>query len=128
MRTCIANVARRGVGVCPVDPRSTPDDLSISTILRTAPLLQMRFSFADGLFWASVACCAVAQYLIIRSVGGQRHLPEPAARLPRQRSAVELLWAVVPAVALAALFVVTWRTMHRTPEPPTDRFVRQVER
>jgi hypothetical protein len=27
----------------------------------------------------------------------------------------------VPAVALAALFVLTWRTMHRPPESPTER-------
>ena len=83
----------------------------------------MRFSFADGLFWSSVACCAVAQYLILRSVGGHRHLPEPSARLPRQRGTMELVWAVVPALALALLFVVTWRTMHRTPDSPADRAV-----
>ena len=87
----------------------------------------MRFSFADGLFWLSVACCAIAQYLIIRSVAGRRPLPEPAARLPRQRAGMELLWAVVPAVALAALFVVTWRTMHRAPDSPIER-VLQVGR
>jgi heme/copper-type cytochrome/quinol oxidase subunit 2 len=87
----------------------------------------MRFSFADGLFWSSVACCAIAQYLIIRSVTGRRHVPEPSTRLPRQRGGVELLWAVVPAVALAALFVVTWRTIHRAPDSPADR-VLQVGR
>jgi heme/copper-type cytochrome/quinol oxidase subunit 2 len=81
----------------------------------------MRLSFADGLFWSSVACCAIAQFLILRSVAGRRHVPEPSARLPRQRDGMELLWAVVPAVALAALFVVTWRTMHRPPEPSTER-------
>lgn len=86
----------------------------------------MPFSFADGLFWSSVACCAVAQYLIIRSVAGHRRLPEPSARLPRQRGGMELLWAVVPAVALVALFVVTWRAMHRAPESPTSRVVQVV--
>jgi hypothetical protein len=119
-----AIVTGRGVGVCPVDPRLAPDELSISAVLRSAPLPQMRLSFADGLFWSSVACCAVAQYLILRSVGGRRHLPEPSARLPRQRGAVELLWALVPAVALAALFVVTWRTMHRPAESPAERVLR----
>lgn len=126
MATRCAALARRIVGVCPVDPRSAPDELSISTILRSAPLLQMRFSLADGLFWSSVACCAVAQYLIIRSVGGRRHLPEPAARLPRQRGGMELLWAVVPAVALVALFVVTWRAMHRVPASPASRVFQAV--
>jgi heme/copper-type cytochrome/quinol oxidase subunit 2 len=86
----------------------------------------MRHSFADGLFWSSVACCATAQYFILRSVGGRGHLAEPSAHLPRQRGAVEMVWAVVPAIALAALLVFTWRAMH----PPsalqraTDRVTR----
>ena len=72
----------------------------------------MRLSFADGLFWSSVACCAFAQYFILRSVGGSRHVAEPRANLPRLRGALEMLWAVVPAVALAVLLVFTWRAMH----------------
>ena len=86
----------------------------------------MRLSCADGLFWSSVACCAIAQYLILRSVGGHRHLPASSARLPRQRGGVELLWAVVPAVALAALFVVTWRTMHPPRTSPVERALQVV--
>lgn len=88
----------------------------------------MRLSFADGLFWSSVACCAIAQYLILRSVGGRRHQPEPSARLPRQRGAVELLWAIVPAVALAALFFVTWRAMHPAPAATSAERVAQGTR
>lgn len=72
----------------------------------------MHLSFADGLFWTSVACCAFAQFFILRSVGGSRHVAEPRANLPRLRGAVEMLWAVVPAVALAVLLVFTWRAMH----------------
>lgn len=72
----------------------------------------MHLSFADGLFWSSVACCAFAQYFILRSVGGSRHVAEPRANLPRLRGAVEMLWAVVPAVALAVLLIFTWRAMH----------------
>ena len=76
----------------------------------------MRLSFADGLFWSSVACCALAQYFILRSVGGRRHVPEPSANLPRQRGVLEMLWAVVPALALVFLLVFTWRAIH----PPAD--------
>jgi hypothetical protein len=71
----------------------------------------MRLSFADGLFWTSVACCALAQFFILRSVGGRRHVPEPTARLPRQRGGMELLWATVPAVVLAVLLLFTWRAV-----------------
>ena len=76
----------------------------------------MRLSFADGLFWSSVACCVFAQFFILRSVGGHRHIPELAAStMPRSRGATELVWAVLPAVALAVLLVFTWRAMHPAP-------------
>ena len=76
----------------------------------------MQLSFADGLFWTSVACCALAQLCILRSVGVRHHVPEPtAAMLPRSRGTLEVLWAVVPALALAAVLVFTWRAMHAAP-------------
>jgi heme/copper-type cytochrome/quinol oxidase subunit 2 len=71
----------------------------------------MPFSFATGLFWTSVACCLIAQILIVRSVRGARHLPAPNPDLPRARGGVELLWAVAPAVALCALLLFTWRAI-----------------
>jgi heme/copper-type cytochrome/quinol oxidase subunit 2 len=77
--------------------------------------LHMHLSFADGLFWASVACCALAQFFILRSVGGRRHVPEPTAHLPRQRGALEMVWAFVPAVALAVILVFTWRAIRAAP-------------
>lgn len=72
----------------------------------------MSLSFADGLFWLSVACCAFAQFFIIRSVGSVHHAPESAPRMPRQRGALEMFWAVLPAVGLAVLLLFTWRAMH----------------
>ncbi len=67
--------------------------------------------FANGLFWTSVACCAVAQIFIIRSVRGARYVPEPTATVPRSRDAVEMLWAVLPAVGLIVLLTFTWRAI-----------------
>jgi heme/copper-type cytochrome/quinol oxidase subunit 2 len=67
--------------------------------------------FAYGLFWTAVACCLIAQILIVRSVLGARHLPTPNPDLPRARAGVELLWAVAPAVALGALLLFTWRAI-----------------
>jgi heme/copper-type cytochrome/quinol oxidase subunit 2 len=80
----------------------------------------MRLSFADGLFWTSVACCLIAQLFIVRSVLGARHLPNPEANVPRSRGGVELLWAVAPAVALAVLLFFTWRAVqqHDESRPP----------
>jgi heme/copper-type cytochrome/quinol oxidase subunit 2 len=71
----------------------------------------MRSSFANGLFWTSVACCTIAQFFIIRSVLGSRHAPEPVANVPKSRDAVEVMWAIVPAVVLAVLLFFTWRAM-----------------
>jgi heme/copper-type cytochrome/quinol oxidase subunit 2 len=90
----------------------------------------MRLSFADGLFWSSVACCALAQFFILRSVreGGRRHAPQPAGpSVPQPRGTLEMLWAVVPAVALAVLLMATWREMHEarpTPSAPVTEAVR----
>ena len=90
----------------------------------------MRFLFADGLFWTSVACCLVAQLFIIRSVRGARYVPSATAGLPRQRGLLELLWAFLPAVGLALLLAVTWRAMQasRAPErasSPAPSLVRE---
>jgi len=71
----------------------------------------MRLTPSTLLFWSSVACCLVAQVLIVRSVLGVRHLPTASSELPRSRDAVELFWAIVPAVALGALLLFTWRAI-----------------
>jgi heme/copper-type cytochrome/quinol oxidase subunit 2 len=89
----------------------------------------MRLSFATGLFWISVACCAIAQLYILRSVGGGRHLAEPAAGVPRERRSLEVVWAVVPAIALAVLLFFTWRAV-RAPraEPLPSHSPREAAR
>jgi hypothetical protein len=81
--------------------------------------MHLSFAAAVGLFWTSVACCAFAQFFILRSVGGggRRHVPEPLAHLPRQRGAVEVLWALVPAVALGVVLAFTWRAIRAAPAP-----------
>ena len=74
----------------------------------------MRLSFAYGLFWLSVACCAIAQCYIIRSVRGSRHVPEPTANVPHSRGGVEMVWAVLPAIGLVLVLVFTWRAERAT--------------
>ena len=71
----------------------------------------MRLSFANGLFWLSVACCAFAQILIIRSVQLARHRAGSPAVVSRSRYGVEVLWVVLPAIALAVLLFFTWRAV-----------------
>ena len=61
----------------------------------------MSISLSDAVFWAAVACCAVAQVAIVRSVVAS----------PKRR-AVESTWAILPAFALGAVLVLTWLRLH----------------
>ncbi len=70
-------------------------------------------SWTEATFWVAAVACAVAQVAIVRSVfvarqpeGGDVPRPAPARRAP------EVAWAVVPALALAAVLVLTWRAVH----------------
>jgi heme/copper-type cytochrome/quinol oxidase subunit 2 len=59
--------------------------------LISAPLAKL-------LFGVAVCVCAIAQVAIVRSV---------ARSVPRRR--VEMAWAIIPALLLAAVLVMTWR-------------------
>ena len=53
------------------------------------------------LFWAAALVCGVAHVAIVASV---------VRSTPRKR--LEIAWAMIPALALAAVLVMTWRGMH----------------
>jgi heme/copper-type cytochrome/quinol oxidase subunit 2 len=75
----------------------------------------MSSSFANAVFWVAVACCVVAQAALLRSVFTVRPLERPASAVgpvAPVRQGMEVLWAVVPAVALIGLLWLTWREMH----------------
>jgi heme/copper-type cytochrome/quinol oxidase subunit 2 len=72
----------------------------------------MPASLSDALFWVAVVCCAVAQLLILRAAFASRGTRASADSLPPVRRAVEVVWAIVPALALALLLAATWRAMH----------------
>jgi len=57
--------------------------------------------FAQAFFWVAVFVCIAAHLAILRSV-----LKAPPRRF------TEAAWAIVPAIVLAAVLVVTWRSMH----------------
>lgn len=94
-------------------------------------------ALSEAIFWIAVACCVVAELFILRSALTMRVARTGAGAadgtLPRVRRPMEVLWAVVPAVALALVLVATWRTLHPssaepldtpTGAPPADRDVR----
>ena len=70
-------------------------------------------TLADALFWSCVAAVTVAQVGLFRSAA---RIAGPRARTPdvpvASRRAMELVWAVVPAVVLACTIFWAWRTMH----------------
>jgi heme/copper-type cytochrome/quinol oxidase subunit 2 len=79
----------------------------------------MTFRFADAVFWFAVACCTVGHLAILRSI-----VVTPIAsgdpRSERRRRFLEVVWAIVPGVALAVVLVFTWRAIHRTAHPTHD--------
>ncbi|MGI9089818.1 MAG: hypothetical protein ACR2GG_01805 [Gemmatimonadaceae bacterium] len=63
------------------------------------------------LFWVCAAITAVAELLILRAAFFPVAEVTPRTNLPRSPRAIEVLWGVLPAFALAAVFSVAWRTL-----------------
>ncbi len=75
--------------------------------------LVMSNALADAIFWIAVASCTIAQVAILRSIFNRAPQGAPAAApgAPRIHRAMEIVWAIVPAVALAGVLLLTWRAM-----------------
>lgn len=80
----------------------------------------------DGLFWLAAIVCLVANVAIVHSnvrVGRGRGASVPGAPVRDERAAparaprfaMELVWTVLPMVALLGVLVATWRAMHGHP-------------
>lgn len=72
----------------------------------------MSLLIADAVFWIAVACCVLAQLAIVHSV-----VVSPARAADREpasatRRVAEIAWAILPGIALAVVFVFTWRAIH----------------
>jgi heme/copper-type cytochrome/quinol oxidase subunit 2 len=79
----------------------------------------MTFRFTDVVFWLAAASCAVGHVAILHSivstplVSGVRSSENPEDRRAEQRRrAIEIVWAVIPGIALAFVLIFTWRAMH----------------
>jgi predicted membrane protein len=58
-------------------------------------------TLAKSLYWVAVCVCGLAHLAILRSI---------VRSVPRRRT--EIAWAIVPALALAAVLVMTWRRLY----------------
>lgn len=79
---------------------------------RTVYHPDMPFRLTDAIFWFSAICCAVAQAAILRSViVAPLKVPDSGSSSIARR-ATDIVWAILPGVALVAIFLFTWRLMH----------------
>lgn len=79
----------------------------------------MRPAVADAIYWSAVVCCVVAQIAILRSALARHRPPADApATLPPVRRGAELVWALLPALALAGVLAFTWRAVRAHTDLP----------
>jgi heme/copper-type cytochrome/quinol oxidase subunit 2 len=60
-------------------------------------------------FWVAAVAIVVAQGAILRTA--RAYVQAPVAPAAKPKTWLEALWAVAPAVALAAMLVAAWRVM-----------------
>ncbi len=83
----------------------------------TAPGGRWRVAFTPemdlhhALFWVCAAITGVAELLILRAAFFPTSEAPPNANLPSSPRAIEILWGILPAFALAAVFALAWRTL-----------------
>jgi heme/copper-type cytochrome/quinol oxidase subunit 2 len=75
----------------------------------------MNPTVAGGIFWFAAGCCLIAQVALVWSAirSPMTGSPENPVAMPRRSG--EIAWTIVPAIALIALLVFTWRAMHPAP-------------
>ena len=67
----------------------------------------MNQPLAETIFWIAALACAVAEIAIVRSIFAQRRA-QHSNLVPSGSPVTELIWGIVPAIALAFLLVATW--------------------
>jgi heme/copper-type cytochrome/quinol oxidase subunit 2 len=70
----------------------------------------MNRQFALVIFWIAAAVCVVAQLGIFHSAVARLSTGEKpdAQHVPQSPRVVEIIWTVIPAVALAGVLTATW--------------------
>lgn len=72
---------------------------------------------ATTIFWVAVVLCVIAHRFILRSAFAAGAAVDHSHTLPPIRRAAEVLWVIVPAVALVFLLVATWRAIQANQVP-----------
>ena len=72
---------------------------------------------ATTIFWVAVVLCVIAHRYILRSAFAAGTAVEHSHTLPPTRKAVELMWVLLPAIALVFLFIATFRAIEARHTP-----------
>ncbi|HXC24497.1 MAG TPA: hypothetical protein VNU46_01180 [Gemmatimonadaceae bacterium] len=64
-----------------------------------------------ALFWACGALCAIAELLILRAVFRTTPGHDASPEVPHSSHGVEIVWGVLPALALIAVFWASSRAL-----------------
>jgi len=68
----------------------------------------MNQPLAEAIFWIAAVACVVAEIAILRSTYAARRV-EKSDLVPSASRGGEITWAIIPAVMLASVLVVTWQ-------------------
>jgi heme/copper-type cytochrome/quinol oxidase subunit 2 len=71
-------------------------------------------------FIVCVVAAAVAHVAILVSTVSARVAADGAASVPRPRALVEIVWALVPILALALVLTATWSRVHEREKHPPE--------
>ena len=69
-------------------------------------------SLAEPIFWIAAALCVIAELAILRAAFRPGGMSGDSGPMPHSPRGAEMLWAVIPAIALAALLAATWQAVH----------------
>lgn len=69
-------------------------------------------ALAEPIFWIAAALCIIAELAILRSAFIPRGRAGDSGQIPHSPRGAEMIWGVIPAIALALLLGVTWRAIH----------------
>ena len=78
---------------------------------------QLPQTLLDAIFWIAAVGCVVAQFFILRAVWRVAPIVSAVHTVPAPRRALEVAWAILPALMLLGAFVGAWQLMH--PSTPT---------
>ena len=79
----------------------------------------MRWTVPVIVFAVATAMCAVAHVAILASVI-RRRSSVVDSHVPKPRAAMEIVWALIPALALAFLLTATWERVRENKPPQPE--------